>query len=66
MHFFEEKYNKSLQPIKSHKLCPFGLRKLVDFFIVIFFKNVEKITTTRSSANFLSPEPNERRFYVLI
>ena len=32
--------------------------------LVIFFKNVEKITTTRSSANFLSPEPNGQGYYV--
>ena len=26
--------------------------------LVIFFKNAKKITTTKSSANFLSPKPN--------
>ena len=46
---------------KFVKSCPFGsgLRKFaVDLVVVIFFKNAEKITTTRSSANFLSPEQN--------
>ena len=47
------------------EVCPFGsrFRKFaLDFVAAIFVKTAKKITTTKSSANFISPEPNGQGF----
>ena len=50
----------------NYQACPFefGLKKFaLDLALVIFSAFLKKITKTRSSAKFLSPEPNGQGSY---